>query len=149
MKQATKKRIEKLERAVSARRETIRETAARGELIKRRREAGISQQSMGRLAGVSAITIINFEKGRPLRPLTKAAIDRAYNHIESYKSIGGRSFRGEVDAAWLKRMTESFLRQNSSGVVETREKLAHFVVSSDRVYEFGRTILLAVGKNID
>ncbi|MFA7334945.1 MAG: helix-turn-helix transcriptional regulator [Kiritimatiellia bacterium] len=131
----------------SSKRETIAATAARGELISRRRDAGISQKSMGHLAGVSVITIGNFEKGRPLRPLTRQAIEKAYDHIQSYKSIG-KAMRGEIDKDWLKKMTDSFLRQNSTGVVE-KEKMVHFVISSGQVYEFGRTILLAAGKNID
>jgi transcriptional regulator with XRE-family HTH domain len=55
---------------------------------------------------------------------------------------------GKIDTAWLKRQTESFLRQNCTAIVE-RDRLAHFVLSTDAVYEYGRTILLAAGKNVE
>jgi len=57
-------------------------------------------------------------------------------------------YDGKIDAAWLKRQTEIFLRQNCTAIVE-RDRLAHFVLSTDAVYEYGRTILLAAGKNVD
>ncbi len=135
-------------KAYRLRQETIRETAARGEFSQRRRAAHISQVGMAKLAGVSSVTIANFEKNRPLRPITRAAVERAYGNIQDCSVLAQGIRNGELDSCWLKKQTESFLRANCLGVVE-KEKMVHYILTPGRVYDFGRLVLLAAGKNID
>ena len=123
-------------------------TAGRREFSRRRAQAGISRADLAIRAHVSLSTVIRYESGAPTRWASEQAIRRAYEDILAARQLGPDSGRGHLDAGWLRRYTDSFLRQHAVGVVE-KQKLAHFVLSSDRLYEYGRLLLLQLGKNID
>jgi transcriptional regulator with XRE-family HTH domain len=150
--QALKNRVARIEKAVSVNHKNsaaFRAAQERQALIDRRKAAGMSQTNLARLARVSTSSVYNFENGRCLRPLVTQEIIKAYDRIIPTVSLGTEfPRRGSLDSAWLKKQTESFLRGNCLGAVE-QKKIIHFVLSSDRVYDFGRTILLAAGINID
>jgi hypothetical protein len=55
------------------------------------------------------------------------------------------AYRGANDPARLRKMVESFLRQNSIGIVE-RDHLAFFVLPSDKILELCQKAMLSVAK---
>jgi transcriptional regulator with XRE-family HTH domain len=120
----------------------------RVELVRCRKKAGVSQLTIARRAGVSLPTIVNFERNRDLRPANDRAVRAAYGTIGKCTAIGLDGKPGQIDSSWLRRQTESFLRANCLGVVEKDGK-AHVVLSTERVYEYGRVLLLSVGRNVD
>lgn len=117
-------------------------------LVRIRQEAGISQSILAKRAGVCAVTLAAFEHGQSVRIHTAKVLRQAYLMLARAPELQSFGEAGILDASWLKRQAESFLRSNSIGVVE-KDKLAHFVLSSERIYEFGRIVLLAAGKNIE
>jgi len=114
--------------------------------IEVRREARISQALMAKRAGVCATTVMKFERGDRIGPMTEKPIRAAYEQISALGDIRGAG--GEIDATWLRRQTESFLKTQSLGFCE-KDRLAYFVISAEKFYEYGRLVLLAAGKNID
>jgi transcriptional regulator with XRE-family HTH domain len=118
------------------------------DLVRIRQEAGLSQGVMAKRSGVSVITIVRFEHGKHVRIHTAKVIQSAYALVKKAPDLQAFDGSGNLDAAWLRKQTENFLRQNCLGVVE-KDKFAHFILSTDRVYEYGRILLLAAGKNID
>ena len=114
----------------------------------KRKTAGLTQAGIAKLAGLSVLTVCKFEHGRRVSPRTEKALQDAYRTAGMCSALGLDGRPGHVDKEWLRRQTESFLRANSLGIVE-KEKIAHFVLSSERLYEYGRILLLAAGKNVD
>ena len=119
------------------------------EFARLRSRAGISRAELAARARVSVSTVIRYESGSATRWITEQAIRRAYEDLVAARQMGLDPGHGRLlDSEWLRRYTDSFLRQNAAGVVE-KQRLAHFVLSSDRLYEYGRLLLLQLGKNID
>lgn len=118
-------------------------------LVEARHKAGFSQEALAARSGISIGPIVKFESGRKTRPHTDAMLRKAYAELSMMKFDKVKGDGGTLlDAAWLRRQTETFLRVNALGVVEKGGQ-AHFVISSETVYRFGKAILLASGKNID
>lgn len=111
-----------------------------------RAKSGLNQSVLAKRAGVCVGTIIRYEQGRKLRPAIEHSVREAYRQI----SILGidRTNDGKFDAAWLQRQTEAFLKSNSLGVVE-KDRNCYFVISSEKLLEYGQILLLSAGKNID
>jgi DNA-binding XRE family transcriptional regulator len=118
------------------------------ELVKARQEIGFSQTVMAKRAGVSVNTVVTFEHGRRVSARMAKTLRDTYTRIKIVPDFQAFDGSGNMDAAWLRKQTETFLRNNCLGIVE-KEKLAHFVLSTERLYEYGRILLLAAGKNID
>jgi predicted transcriptional regulator len=118
------------------------------DLVRRRKAAGLSQGGVARLAQVSTTTICHFERGIEIRPALEKSVREAFSRIVDASEMINPERKDAMDKEWLRRQTDSFLRSNCLGVVEQDNKV-HFVFSFDRAYEFGRTLLLAAGKNID
>jgi len=118
------------------------------EFARLRSRAGISRAELAARARVSVSTVIRYESGSATRWITEQAIRRAYEDLVAARQLGLDPGHVRLDSEWLRRYTDSFLRQNAAGVVE-KQRLAHFVLSSDRLYEYGRLLLLQFGKNLD
>lgn len=118
-------------------------------LIDIRHKAGLTQTDIAKRAKVSVSTVSLFEKGRGGHERVQSALEEAYHLIETL-GISRSDRGGALDSSWLRRQTISFLKQNCLGVIEQKQShLAHFVLSSEDVYQFGRLILLASGKHVD
>lgn len=114
-----------------------------------RKAARYSQSAVAGLAGVTYYTVLRFEHGLPMRSKTDALLRRTYAALSQKAAPAPvRNPCDLLNEEWLRRQVDVFLRGNCLGVVE-RDRRAHFVVSTESVYELGRKLLLAAGRNID
>src|ERR1700727_2045957 len=86
---------------------TLNWTALVAEAIRRRKAEGLAQKSLAALAGVSAPTLIDFERGEPTLSLGKAFdILRVLGLLTEPSGTGAReNFVREAYARW-QRLTE-------------------------------------------
>lgn len=122
--------------------------------VRLRRESGLSGAAMARRAGVSYPTLKAFEAGKKIRGMNTAKLIPAYESCKKVEAVlppagdgdDGKNFH---NAEWLRAQVRAFVSDNDLTIVELgRSGMRSIVMTHDQVFEFGRIILLAVGKNV-